>query len=78
MKFEEMTPEQQEKALACKTPEEMLALAREEGYELSDEELVMISGGGNWVCKEECVNACDFHCPRCDLEDCYCYPLTQD
>ena len=48
MNFDELTPEQQEKARACATPEEVLALAREEGYELSDEELDSISGG--WIC----------------------------
>lgn len=48
MKFEELTPEQREKALACKTPEEFLALAKEEGYELSSEDLEGISGGIDW------------------------------
>ena len=38
MRLEDLTPEQKEKALACKTPEELLALAKDEGYELSDEE----------------------------------------
>jgi len=38
------------------TPEQMLEAAREEGYELSDEELEDIAGGGEW--KNEC-------CPRC-------------
>ena len=33
--------------MACKTPEEMLALAKEEGYELSEKEMQLISGG-NW------------------------------
>ena len=47
MNFEDLTPEQQEKARACKTPEEMLALAKAEGYELSDEDLEMVSGGWN-------------------------------
>lgn len=48
MKFEELTPKQQEKARACKTPEDILALAKEEGYELSEEELDGIAGGGDW------------------------------
>lgn len=43
-----MSPELKEKVAACKTPEEMLALAAAEGYELSDEELTAISGGGVW------------------------------
>ena len=52
MKFEDLTPEQKAKALACKTPEELLALAKEEGYDLTDEQLQGISGG--WSCSYEC------------------------
>ena len=48
MKFEDLTPEMQEKAKACKTPDEILALAKEEGYELSDAELDQVSGGDFW------------------------------
>ena len=51
MQFEDLTPEQQEKARACKTPEEVLALAKEEGYELSDEQLEAVSGG-SWICDD--------------------------
>ena len=39
MDFKDLTPEQQEKAKACKTPEDILALAKEEGHSLTDEEL---------------------------------------
>ena len=46
MKFEDLTPKQQEMAKACTTPEDILALAKDEGYELSDEELETVSGGG--------------------------------
>ena len=53
MKFEDLTPEQMEKAKACKTPEDILALAKEEGYELSDEEMAAIAGGSEWY---ECNN----------------------
>ena len=45
MEYKDLTPEQKEKARACKTPEEMLALAQEEGYDLTDDELESISGG---------------------------------
>ena len=48
MRFEDLTPEQQEKAKTCKTAEDVLALAKAEGYDLSDEELEGISGG--WDC----------------------------
>ena len=51
MEFDELTEEQKAKALACKTPEELLALAKEEGYELSAAELESVSGAGGW---EEC------------------------
>ena len=52
MDYKDLTPEQREKARACKTPEEILALAQEEGYDISDEELEAISGGegGFWSC----------------------------
>ena len=46
MEFTDLTPEQQEKAKACKTPEELLELARAEGVELSDEQLEGVAGGG--------------------------------
>ena len=45
---EKLSPELREKAKACKTPDEMLKLAKEEGYELSDEDLDGIAGG--WSC----------------------------
>ena len=32
MKLEDLTPDQQTKARACKTPEDILALAKEEGF----------------------------------------------
>ena len=48
MDFKDLSPELREKAKACKTPEEMLALAKKEGYKLSDEELAAVSGG--WSC----------------------------
>ena len=48
MSLQHVTPELKAKALACETPEEMLALAKEEGYELSDEQLDSIAGGMNW------------------------------
>lgn len=56
MNFNDLTDEQKIKARACKTPEDMLALAKEEGYELSDGELEVISGGASWD------NCSDYHC----------------
>ncbi len=49
MEFKDLAPEQQEKARACNTPEELLALAKEEGIELTDEQLEAVAGGvGIW------------------------------
>ena len=48
MNSENLSPELQEKVKACKTPEELLALAKEEGYELSDADLEAIAGGRKW------------------------------
>lgn len=46
MNFDDLqNPELQVKVKACKTPEEVLALAKEEGYELTDEELESVAGG---------------------------------
>ena len=61
MKIDDMdlSPELREKAMACKTPDEMLALAKKEGYKLSDEEMQAVSGGwtagskSDWDCAEE-------------------------
>ena len=50
MSFEEVPPELQEKAKECKTPADILALAQEEGYELSEEQLESVSGG--WECSD--------------------------
>ena len=54
MKFEDLSPDQQEKAKACKTTEELLELAKAEGYELSDEDLNAISGGQKWGERNRC------------------------
>lgn len=57
MKYEDMTAEQKEK-IDGKTPEEILEIAKAEGYSLSDEELEAISGGIS-VWREY------VYCPRC-------------
>jgi hypothetical protein len=45
MGFDDLTPEQQEKAKACKSAEELEALAAEEGMRLSADELKALAGG---------------------------------
>ncbi len=50
-----LTDEQKKKVEAAKTPGELLAIAKEVGYELSQEQLDAVSGGkDNWCsdCKE--------------------------
>lgn len=56
-----LSPELQEKVKAAKTPEELFALAQEEGHELTDEELEAIAGGASdgWACESfECIIFC--------------------
>jgi len=54
MEFDELSQEQKERARACKTPEELMALAKEEGIDLSDDDLEQVAGGkGKWA-HEEC------------------------
>ncbi|MBR3225923.1 MAG: hypothetical protein IKF78_11445 [Atopobiaceae bacterium] len=45
MRFEEMNPEQVEKAKSCETTEERMAFVKENGIELTDERLEGIAGG---------------------------------
>ena len=62
MNFNDLTPELQERARACKTPEDVLSLAKEEGYELSDDELRSVSGGVSWSCISDCPD--HIPCPQ--------------
>ena len=53
MEFKDLTDEQKEKVRAAKSSEELAAIAREEGVELTDDQLEAISGGewytaGSW------------------------------
>ena len=54
--LEGLTEEQIAKIKDCKSQEEMLKLAKEEGIELTDEQLEAVSGGS-------CLT--DFDCPKC-------------
>ena len=77
MNLDNITPEQRRKAAACKNGEELLALAKEEGVDLTDEQLDAIAGGlekdwfGDYMCPkcgEEVNTYTDgtYWCPYCD------------
>lgn len=53
MDFEKLSAEVKEKAIACKSADELIQLAKEEGIELSDDQLESIAGG-DW--KDPCEN----------------------
>ena len=67
MQFEHLSPDYVERARACKTPEELYALAKEEGMELSDAELESVSGG-SW---EGRVESCSH--VTCTSYDCFSF-----
>lgn len=56
MDYKDLSPELREEAKKCTTPEELLALAKREGFQLSSEELEAISAGGGYVTPE-----CEYH-----------------
>ena len=52
MNFEDLkNPELQEKLKSANTPDELVALAKEEGLELTDDQLEAMSGGKEWYHK---------------------------
>ena len=63
MTFDDLTEEQKAKALACETTEDVLALAKEIGYELSEEELEAINGGIRKKSYNPCIKVCATNFP---------------
>ena len=74
-----LTREQITKARLCKNSEELLALAKAEGIELTDEQLEAVSGGcgtytvrcpkcGSNIIVEDCVGPKDYYCNNCGHE----------
>ena len=57
MDIKDVPEDIRKRAEACKTPEELLELAKQEGYELTEEELDAVSGGdrGVWIDKDNCT-----------------------
>ena len=63
-----LTDEQKKKIEAAQTPEELLAIAKETGYELSTEQLESVAGGNGKWCGS---NECDDHCTtKCTMVEC--------
>ena len=61
-----LSEEQIAKIKACKSHEELLALAKEEGIELTEEQLAVVSGGGACSVISDLgddINPWD--CPKC-------------
>ena len=58
-----LTDEQKKKVVAAESPEELLALSKEYGYELSPDLLEDVAGGGGIKCSWYCSsNVCDNFC----------------
>ena len=54
-----LTDEQKKKVEAAQTPEELLAIAKEAGYELSPDQLEAVSGGEvSWCSDNSCNEVC--------------------
>lgn len=53
-----LTDEQKKKVEAAKTPEGLLSITKENGYDLSPEQLEAVSGSGWDYCKEK---SCYYH-----------------
>lgn len=62
-----LSDEQIAKVKACESAEEILALAKEEGVELSDEQLEAVSGGGCLV-KIKCLYCGSFNFEQINME----------
>ena len=68
MSFDDLkNPEFQEKLKGAMTPEELLAVVKEEGYELTEEELAHIAGGGGFPWNSP------KNCPSCGSGNIYHY-----
>ena len=49
-----LTDEQKKKVETAQTPEELAAIAKQAGYELSEEQLESVAGGKCWHCDRNC------------------------
>ena len=58
MNYEDLTPEQIEKAKSCKTAAELVKLAEAEGIDLTDEHLDAVAGGSWNDGLKDCSTMC--------------------
>ena len=59
-----LTDEQKEKVKAAQSPEELLAIAKETGYELTSVQMEAVAGGGLWIeCPGHNPKTCPTRCP---------------
>ena len=66
MRYEDLTPGQRKEMLAEGAPADILARARQEGYELTDEELDQVTGGADaWGDQKKIV----IKCPSCGSDN---------
>ena len=68
-----LTKEQIEKIKTCKTPDEILALTKEEGIELTSEQLELITGGSACITTPKECPKCGSHCINTDYGTGYGY-----
>ena len=62
--FSTLTDVQKKKVEAAQTPEELLALAKETGYELTPVQMEAIAGGELWIkCLGHDPKTCPNRCP---------------
>ena len=61
MNLDNLTPEQIEKAKTIETPEELAKFAKENGIELTDEQMEKVAGGSVW----DDTQIKQVTCPRC-------------
>lgn len=59
MNLGDLSPELQEKVKSCESMDQVLQLAAEEGYDLDDNQLDAVSGGGFW---DDCPDDCCINC----------------
>ena len=66
MDFKDISDELKEKVASASSPEDILELAKTEGYELTDEQLEEVAGGGIW---DRTHDAHSDGCPKCGSHD---------